>query len=244
MTARPVNTRAWTRLRPAAPPGCGPGPRVSRGGRGTIRRRADDGAARARYGAHLLAAIAMVGAYLLGSIPFGLLIARTFAQVDVRGAGSGNIGATNVARTAGKKLGIATLLLDAGKGALAVVLARALDLELPWVCGAAALAVLGHVFPVWLRFAGGKGVATAAGVFLALAPLATGVAVVVFALAFAVGRVVSVASLLGSLALLGALVLLDGRTPVWVTGVGLVALIFARHAGNLSRLVRGQESKL
>lgn len=186
----------------------------------------------------------MVGAYLLGSIPFGLLIARTFARVDVRGAGSGNIGATNVARTAGKKLGIATLLLDAGKGALAVVLARALGLELPWVCGAAALAVLGHVFPVWLGFKGGKGVATAAGVFLALAPAATAVAVLVFALAFAVGRVVSVASLLGSLALVGALVLLDGRTPVWVTGLALVALIFARHAGNLSRLVRGQESKL
>lgn len=213
-------------------------------GEGTIRRRADDGACGARYPARLLIVLAMVGAYLLGSIPFGLLIARTFAQVDVRGAGSGNIGATNVARTAGKKLGIATLLLDAAKGALAVVLARALELELPWVCGAAALAVLGHVFPVWLRFAGGKGVATAAGVFLALAPQATGVAVLVFAVTFAVGRVVSVASLLGSLALVGALVLWDGRTPVWLTGVGLVALIFARHAGNLSRLVRGQESKL
>lgn len=180
----------------------------------------------------------------MGAIPFGLLLARAFADVDVRGAGSGNIGATNVARTAGKGLGIATLLLDAAKGALPVVIARLLELDLPWVCGAGAAAVIGHVFPVWLRFKGGKGVATAAGVFLALAPLATAIALGVFVAAFAIGRVVSVASLLASLTLVGALVLVDGRQPVWITGVALVALIFARHAGNLSRLVQGREGKL
>ncbi len=183
----------------------------------------------------------------MGAIPFGLLLARAFADVDVRGAGSGNIGATNVARTAGKGLGIATLLLDALKGALPVVVAR-LVLDGPdalaWVCGAGAAAVIGHVFPVWLRFKGGKGVATAAGVFLALAPLATGIALGVFVVAFAIGRVVSVASLLASLTLVGALVLIDGRQPVWITGVALVALIFVRHAGNLSRLVQGREGKL
>lgn len=186
----------------------------------------------------------ITASYLVGAIPFGLVLARSFAGVDVRGSGSGNIGATNVARTAGKGLGIATLVLDAAKGALAVIVARLLELDLIWVCAAGAAAVVGHVLPVWLRFRGGKGVATAAGVFLALAPAATGIALVVFAAAFAIGRVVSVASLLGSLALVGALVFVDGRRPVWITGAALVALIFVRHAGNLGRLLQGREGKL
>ena len=110
-------------------------------------------------------------AYLLGSIPFGLLVGKLFGGADVRKAGSGNIGATNVARVAGPLAGILTLLLDAAKGALAVVLAARLsDQSSTWMMIAGLCALVGHCFPIWLGFHGGKGVATAAGVFLVLCP--------------------------------------------------------------------------
>src|ERR1700720_3524470 len=112
-------------------------------------------------------------AYFLGSIPFGLLLAKLFGAADVRKAGSGNIGATNVARVAGPLAGIFTLLLDAAKGALAVVLAARLsDQSSTWMMIAGLCALVGHCYPIWLGFHGGKGVATAAGVFLVLSPLA------------------------------------------------------------------------
>lgn len=186
----------------------------------------------------------LVGAYLLGAVPFGLILAK-LAGVDVRAAGSGNIGATNVARTAGRGLGILTLVLDALKGAAPVLVAR-LGLEAgPAVeAGAGLAAILGHVFPVYLRFRGGKGVATALGVFAALTPLATGAAVATFAVLFALFRVVSVGSLGAAVALVAATVLLDGRREV-VAVAGLVsALVVLRHAGNIRRLLGGRENKL
>lgn len=186
----------------------------------------------------------LVGAYLVGAIPFGFLVARYLAGIDVRASGSGNIGATNVARTAGKGLGLLTLLLDAAKGAGPPLVAEhLLHLDHRWVAAAGLAAVLGHVFPVFLGFKGGKGVATAAGAFLAITPAATGVAILVFALAFAVGRVVSVGSLLSSLALVGASIFLDRRTEVIALAALVAFLVFWRHRPNIRRLVRGEESK-
>src|SRR5262245_17383006 len=127
-----------------------------------------------------------IASYLLGAIPFGLLVARVFAGVDVRAAGSGNIGATNVGRTSGKWLGILTLVLDGAKGAAPVLIAeQVLDQPIAVVAGAGLAAVLGHVFPVYLRFRGGKGVATGAGVFFAISPVAALIATAVFAVVVA-----------------------------------------------------------
>ena len=178
-------------------------------------------------------------------MPFGLILAHRFAGIDVRALGSGNIGATNVARTTGKKLGIITLALDALKGAAPVLIAQhVLAQPIEIVAGAGLAAVVGHVFPVYLRFRGGKGVATGAGVFLALSPLATGLAFAVFAAVFAVVRVVSVSSLLAAVALVAALWRIDGRTEVLYLAAAVVALIFVRHAGNISRLLRRREHRV
>lgn len=193
-------------------------------------------------------AIAVIAAaYLLGSIPFGLLIAR-LRTVNVREAGSGNIGATNVARTVGKKLGALVLLLDALKGALPMLAAGALDLAgragpyAPTFVGIAAIA--GHCFPVWLRFRGGKGVATALGVFLVLDPLVIGIAAGLFAGVYAGFRVVSLGSMCAAASvplLLWAL----GRPPeAIVLGAAGAAIVLFQHRGNLARLLGGREHRL
>lgn len=187
-----------------------------------------------------IAALIVAGAYLVGAIPFGLVIGR-LAGVDVRVEGSGNIGATNVARTAGRAFGVLTLVLDAAKGATGPLVALAFDQPVLVQLVAGLAAVLGHVFPVYLRFRGGKGVATATGVFAALTPLPTVVAVAVFALVFAIARVVSLGSLLGSLALVVATWRLDGRREVIVLAGVVTLLIFVRHAGNIRRLWGGRE---
>src|ERR1700731_4760263 len=135
-------------------------------------------------------------AYLLGSIPFGLLLAKLFGGADVRRAGSGNIGATNVARVAGPLAGILTLAFDTGKGAAAVWLAgRVTNESATWMMIAAFAVLLGHCFPAWLKFRGGKGVATALGVFLALSPLAAVSALLLFLLCVAYWRYVSLCSI-------------------------------------------------
>jgi acyl phosphate:glycerol-3-phosphate acyltransferase len=192
----------------------------------------------------LLSAMVVVAAYLAGSIPFGLMIARSVG-VDVREVGSGNIGATNVTRAVGKKLGALVLLLDAGKGALpvlgALLLARA-GIAHPVVVAASALAaVAGHCFPVWLKFKGGKGVATSLGVFIVLDPLATGICVVVFVLVMLLSRVASVGSLAASLAFVATLQLRGrGAEEVALASV-IVAIIWVRHIDNIKRLFRGKE---
>lgn len=187
-------------------------------------------------------AILWAGAYLLGSIPFGLLLGRALGGVDVRAAGSGNIGATNVARTAGKAAGGLVLALDAAKGAAPISIGQhGLDAPISVVVAAGLLAVLGHVFPVWLRLRGGKGVATALGVFLALSPLATLTAVAVFALVFALRRVVSLGSLVASLALVPLVAGLDGRREVLALTALVALLVVARHRGNIRRLLSRQE---
>ncbi len=187
-------------------------------------------------------AILWAGAYLLGSIPFGLLLGRALGGVDVRAAGSGNIGATNVARTAGKAAGGLVLALDAAKGAAPISIGQhGLEAPISVVVVAGLFAVLGHVFPVWLRFRGGKGVATALGVFLALSPLATSSAIAVFALIFALRRVVSLGSLIASVALVPLVAGLDGRREVLALTVLVAGLVVVRHRGNIRRLLSRQE---
>jgi glycerol-3-phosphate acyltransferase PlsY len=185
-------------------------------------------------------------AYLLGSIPFGYLLVRIFRNEDIREQGSGNIGATNVARSGAKGLGIATLLLDMGKALLAVVIARHLgagnyDLEV----AAAVAAVLGHVFPVWLGFRGGKGVASALGVFLALTWPAGVAILLVFAVVFALTRYVSLASIVGLATFpLFGFHFVASRTPMVVFGFLFIPLlIIVKHHSNIRRLLSGTESR-
>jgi glycerol-3-phosphate acyltransferase PlsY len=187
--------------------------------------------------------------YLLGSIPFGLLLARAFAGVDVRDEGSGNIGATNVLRSAGKKLGVATLVLDVAKGALPVAAclayfggnAHAGD----WPALTAVAAFLGHVFPAWLRFRGGKGVATAFGAFAALTPGSALAAAVAFGVTVAATRIVSVASMAAAATCAVAAAVIHGaRSPVTVAALAMLVVVLFRHQGNIRRLVRGEERRL
>jgi acyl phosphate:glycerol-3-phosphate acyltransferase len=191
-------------------------------------------------------ALALVAAgYLLGSIPFGLLVARVVRGVDVRASGSGNIGATNVARVVGVGPGLLVLTLDAAKGALAVLLAKALLPGVPFVHALSGLAaVLGHVFPVWLGFRGGKGVATALGVLAVLVPPAALAGVVAYALVFALFRISSLGSLVaGPTAVATAAVWPGTRLAVGLTAV-LCALILFTHRGNIRRLLGRAENRL
>jgi glycerol-3-phosphate acyltransferase PlsY len=179
-------------------------------------------------------------AYLCGSIPFGLLIARVLTGKDVRAVGSGNIGATNVARAAGRFAAIVTLLLDAVKGLLPVLLAARAPQAPPMLApGCAVAAVLGHCFPVWLRFRGGKGVATGLGVSLALAPWAALAGGATWLLLFKLFRISSVGSLAGAAVALVTASLTANRYAVYgLSGVAL--LIVLRHRGNIRRLLGRQ----
>jgi glycerol-3-phosphate acyltransferase PlsY len=187
--------------------------------------------------------------YLLGSIPFGLILAKLFGGADVRKAGSGNIGATNVLRVAGPAAGVLTLLLDAAKGWLAVWLAaRVMHGESGFMVAAGFFALLGHCFPPWLRFRGGKGVATAAGIFGALCPEAVLAALILFGLVVWYWHYVS----LGSLAAAAVIPLLvyflwapHFAPPDIVTfgSLAISALVILQHRGNIGRLVRGEEPR-
>jgi glycerol-3-phosphate acyltransferase PlsY len=185
-------------------------------------------------------------AYLLGSIPFGYLLVRLFRKQDVRRQGSGNIGATNVARSGGTKLGAVTLVLDVGKAYLAVEIAHHLAPGAYDVMVAAAMAaVLGHIFPPWLGFRGGKGVASALGVFLALTwPSAVGI-LLVFAVVFALTRYVSLASIVGAASFpLFGFHFVAQHTPMVKFGFILIPLlIIVKHHGNIRRLLNGTESR-
>lgn len=209
-------------------------------------------------------AIVIVVAYLLGSIPFGYLIVRTSQGADVRDTGSGGTGATNVSRRAGKLAGVITLALDMLKGAAAVQIALLIFGLFPyeaseaapvqnaywWVAVVAVVAIIGHVFPVWLGFRGGKGVATGVGVFLVLAPVAVAFAGVIFILVVVSTRYVSLASMLAAAAIPFFLLLQDGYlravvglVPIMTAaGVSAVLIILA-HRGNIGRLLAGTESR-
>jgi acyl phosphate:glycerol-3-phosphate acyltransferase len=185
-------------------------------------------------------------AYLLGSIPFGYLLVKLMRNEDVRATGSGNIGATNVARSGGKALGIATLLLDLGKAFLAVRIAQHLaPSNYDLAVATAVAAILGHVFPVWLGFRGGKGIASALGVFLALT-WPCGVAIfVVFLLVLSLTHYVSLASIIASASLpLFALYFVHVRTPITIAGFLFIPfLLIVKHHENIRRLLNGTENR-
>src|SRR6201996_5507348 len=187
--------------------------------------------------------------YLLGSIPFGILLTRLFGGGDIRAAGSGNIGATNVTRVAGPIPGVLTLVLDGLKGAAAVWLAAHFSgYSAMWMTASGVAALVGHCYPVWLKFKGGKGVATAAGIFLVLSPWALVLALAVFILVAVFWRFVS----LGSIAAAAAIPLLmyflwvPGHAPPLAVSFGSLAislLVLYKHDANMQRLVEGTEAK-
>ncbi len=212
--------------------------------------------------------IVAVIAYLLGSIPFGYILVRLFKKQDVRTIGSGNIGATNVVRSGAKGLGIATLILDAAKGYAAVWISLLIASRTPhYVRGfsqqngfflnlhdifvssaiAAVFAILGHMYPVWLKFKGGKGVATGVGVFLALAPAAVGLVLLIFIVIVWFSRYVSLGSIIATAAfpLLAWLLYRNSRSPIVFLAAAVGALlIIARHHQNIRRLLAGTENRL
>lgn len=184
----------------------------------------------------------LLGCYLVGSIPFGLLFSK-LKGVDPRKGGSGNIGATNVARTAGKTLGVLTLLADGAKGAVPVLLAsNVFGREWASLCGLCCF--LGHLFPPYLRFRGGKGVATAFGVFLALVPFGTLLAAGIFLVVVVLSRIVSLGSMSGALFLPFYVYFCEGKGHLFWTSLAMSLLIVLRHNANIQRLLKGTEHRI
>ena len=187
---------------------------------------------------------AIVLGYALGAIPFGLLLTRFAGLGDIRAIGSGNIGATNVLRTGNTGLAAATLLLDAAKGAAAIILVGALWPDVPGLAGLAAIsAFLGHLYPVWLRFRGGKGVATLIGVVAALFWPAALISAVVWILALFLTRYSSVGGMAAALAAPAAAALL-GRVDLAILFAGFSLLIFWKHRANIGRLISRTEPRI
>ena len=185
-------------------------------------------------------------AYLLGSIPFGYVLVRIFRKQDIRATGSGNIGATNVARSGAKGLAIATLLLDLGKAFVAVKIAQHIaPANYDLAVAAAVAALLGHCFPVWLGFRGGKGVASALGVFLALTPISALALLVLFIVVFAFTRYVSLASIVAAAAFpIFGFHFVPFRTPIVIAGFLFIPLlIIVKHHQNIRRLLSGNENR-
>lgn len=184
----------------------------------------------------------VLAAYLIGSVPTGYLLGY-FAGVDVRKAGSGNVGATNVARVVGSRQGLWTLLADSAKGFVPALVAVRLGLDASESTLVGVAAFLGHLYPVFLKFHGGKGVATAFGVILGLAPLATMCLIVLFAVVVGATRIVSLSSMIAAVAAPFVLWLLDESPAEIMMTVLLAALIIVRHHSNIQRLLAGTEPR-
>jgi glycerol-3-phosphate acyltransferase PlsY len=183
-------------------------------------------------------------AYLFGAIPTGLLLTRRFGKEDIRKVGSGNIGATNVYRVAGRKLGIITLIGDCLKGVIPVVLAQQVfDFSGTSLALVALAAFIGHCFPVYLGFKGGKGVATALGIFLVLSPLAVLTVLVVFVLFLWRWRYISLASIAAATAIVPAVFLTTGSWPIFIVTLVIAAIVIWRHKDNIKRLLNGTENR-
>jgi len=180
--------------------------------------------------------------YLLGSIPFGYLLVKSTQGTDIRAVGSGNIGATNVFRKS-RIGGLLTLILDGGKGYLAVWIAGALGADLTWQSIAAVSAIIGHIFTVWLGFKGGKGAAVGVGSFLAVSPLAAGTTFLVFILTAVLTRYISLASILGTATFPLWIQLQHEPAPILICAAIGAALIVAKHHENIRRLFAGTENK-
>jgi acyl phosphate:glycerol-3-phosphate acyltransferase len=203
----------------------------------------------------LTLAVAVLGSYLLGSIPFGYLVGK-IRGIDIRKIGSGNIGATNVVRVLGKRYGYPVFVLDClkGFGAVKISMSIATDAWPEWgspeIFGvlAAVASVIGHSFPVWLKFRGGKGVATSAGALFGLMPLATLIAIVIWLLVFWFTRYVSVASLVTAVALPLVILIMTRLNQIqgnalFYSSLGIAAVVIWRHRSNFSRLMRGSEPR-
>ena len=190
--------------------------------------------------------LTLIAAYLIGGIPFGYLLVRWRTGQDVRTQGSGNTGATNVLRTTGKTLGIITLLLDIGKGALAVwLMDRVSDDDPMWTSLAALAVILGHAFPVFLKFQGGKAVASFVGAFMYLTPAPLFAIVILFVAVLSVTKYVSLASMIGALLFpLACWLLVQPPPPVMVAAIIGGAFIIWRHRANWDRLRAGSENVL
>jgi glycerol-3-phosphate acyltransferase PlsY len=182
--------------------------------------------------------------YVVGSLPIGYLLAQWQKGVDLRHTGSGNVGAANVYRTAGLGLALLVVLVDIAKGASSVLIASRLSAGIAEPVAAGLAAVIGHVYPVWLRFRGGKGVATACGVFMLLAPAATLAAAATFVTTVAITRYVSLGSVVATAALPAMAWTLGATVPVVVGAVIAASLIIGRHRSNLARLHEGTERRL
>lgn len=195
----------------------------------------------------LYLAIAIVAlAYFLGSIPTGVLFARR-RGVDLRKTGSGNIGATNVARTVGKKLGLVVLVLDALKGAVPLLLLFALDLDEKvdplLITFTGFFVICGHCFSIWLGFRGGKGVATTLGVFLVVAPLDIGIAACVFAVVAGATRIVAIGSLAAAVALPASLWIRGGSDELVTLAIATALVVIVQHRSNIARLIARDDSE-
>jgi glycerol-3-phosphate acyltransferase PlsY len=193
---------------------------------------------------HVSTLVVLIAGYLLGSIPFAYLLARRHRGIDLRAAGSGNVGAANLLRTTTKKIGVSAMALDMGKGIATVLVARQIDPGATGPAVAGIAAVLGHIYPVWLGFRGGKGVATTCGVFAVLAPAATAIAGMFFILTVWWTRYVSLGSVIAS-ALLGPLAYLTGSPGITVIAAMIVAgIVIERHRSNLGRVMAGVERRI
>jgi glycerol-3-phosphate acyltransferase PlsY len=188
--------------------------------------------------------IVILVAYAIGSIPFALLIGRVWGVDDMRRVGSGNLGAANVLRVSGLTAGVLVALLDIAKGALSVTLARHISDEPAAPAAAGVAAMVGHIYPVWVRFRGGKGVATAAGAFAVLSPPALALALTLFAATVAVTKYISLGSVLAALALPPMAYLAGGSTATVTAATVAAALIVFRHRTNLTRLRTGVERRV
>ena len=187
--------------------------------------------------------LAVLAAYLVGSIPFAQLLSKR-RGIDLRRVGSGNVGATNVLRTLGVRPAVVAMMLDAVKGMVAVLVAQRLTngVAAPVMAGLASM--IGHVYPVWLRFRGGKGVATAAGAFAVLTPMAVAAAMGVFVLTVALTRFISVGSIAAALTLAGWAIASDAPTVVGIGAAIGAALVIIGHRANVLRLVAGTERRV
>ena len=189
-------------------------------------------------------AVAIILSYLIGAIPFGLIIYRLSGRGDIRAQGSGNIGATNVFRSGRKLTGVVTLLLDVFKGAFAVWMTRQMVDSSQLEAAAAFAAVLGHCHPVYLRFRGGKGIATGCGAFGLLAPIPTAISLAIFILTSAATRIVSVGSIAAGLSLPLLILWWQPGLPLLLSAAATVALAVGKHHQNIRRILAGREHRI
>lgn len=193
----------------------------------------------------MIPAVLVLVSYLLGAIPTGYLAGRWTRGVDLREHGSGNLGATNTFRVLGARIAAPVMLIDVAKGFLPAALFPQWDgtVEWGWALAYGAAAIVGHVFPVYMRFRGGKGVATAAGVFLAIAPKAVLPAVVAWLVLLKLSRMVSLASITASVTLIAGLLVTEDRLAVLALGVAVAIFVIYAHRSNIGRIMRGEEHR-